>query len=105
MKKFLFLLAFMPLVLGGCNGDEPSEQDLSVAWNTYEKIYEDNQVWELVFTDDSLHTYWKGDLEMSASYIQDGANVNCISSKGNEFVIIAGKGYVIYSDQTFTKRQ
>ena len=103
MKKILSI-AIVALMLVGCEG---KVENLSVANKTYEKIYADaeNSVWELVFTTDSLHSYWKGDVEVSASYIQNGSKVECVSTKGNNFTIIAGKDYVIYDDKTFTLRQ
>lgn len=106
MKKLL-IVAIAALALVGCEKTIDSEK-LSVAGNTYEKKYEDDgkiDTWEIIFTTDSLHSYWKGDLEVSASYIQSGSKVSCLSTKGIEFTIIAHEDYIIYSDNTFMKKQ
>ena len=102
MKKTMLLLALCAMFVG-CESD--INEIISVAGNTYEKVYSDNEVWLLSFTTDSLKTYWCDNLEVSASYTQNGSIVNCISSQGTEFTIVAHKDYVIYSDKTFTKKQ
>lgn len=104
MKRILFPLVLC-LMFVGCEVSQVADEDLSVAWNTYEKKYVDNQIWEIVFTNDSLHTYWRGVNEVNASYVQKGSIVTCKSTKGIEFDIIAEKDYIIYSNNTFTKRR
>lgn len=109
MKHYLPFLFTIALSMISCNQNEQYRNDkISVAWNTYEKIYEsgeEKQVWSLVFSSDSLHTYWCDKLEVSASFIQKGTVVNCTSDSGNNFTIIAHEDYVIYDDKYFTKKR
>ena len=108
MKHILPILVIAAMLFVGCEQNAPAKRGTyspySVANNTYEKVYSESEIWQLVFTTDSLHTYWIGKLEVSASYTQENKVVECISTNGNHFTIIAEEDYDIYDDKTFTKK-
>lgn len=102
MKKSILLALLCAFVFVGC---ESGDEYISVAWNTYERVYDQGKVWEITFTSDSLHTYWCDSLEVSAIYIQNGSIIDCISTKGNKFEIVSYKDYIQYSGEIFMKKQ